>query len=430
VRYLIALLPIFRIMRIVIHQIRESIKFAFKSLRVNPLRSFLSLFSVMVGIFLIIAVFSAVDSIERDISESFSVMGDDLLFIQKMPFGPEEGDEEYAWWKYHARDEPSLRDFQLLEERLDDAEAVAFQTATSKTIEYKNSSVENMFVMGASHSYKDVFTLKIDRGRYFTNHESGASRNVCLIGYEVANALFGDANPIDRVVKVGGHKLNVIGTFEKEGASLMQNGFDMVVLMPVGFATRLMNVDKQPNNSIIVKPKNGVSPDWIKGESIAIFRTIRGLKPKQGNDFSVMEASMLNEMMDAFFAGFRMFASTLGIAALFVGLFGILNIMYVSVKERTPIIGIQKALGARNFFVLSSFIVESICLCLMGGLGGLLMVYLVFALLNTMDIGLTFVLGMNNAILGISISTVIGVLAGILPAIKASRLSPVEAIRS
>jgi len=427
---LIALLQIFQSMRIVIHQIRESIKFAFKSLRVNPLRSFLSLFSVMVGIFLIIAVFSAVDSIERDISETFSVMGDDLLFIQKMPFGPEDGDEEYAWWKYHARDEPSLRDFQLLQERLDDAEAVAFATATSKTVEYRNSNVEDMFIMGSSHSYKDVFTLKIDRGRYFTSHESAASRNVCLIGYEVANALFGDADPIDKVIKAGGHKLHVIGTFEKEGQSLMQNGFDMIVMVPVGFATRLMYVDKQPNNSIIVKPKEGVSPDWLKGESISVFRTVRQLKPKQDNDFSVMEASMLNDMMDAFFSGFRLFASTLGIAALFVGLFGILNIMYVSVKERTPIIGIQKALGARNFFVLSSFIVESIFLCVLGGLGGLLLVFLVFAGLNAADVGLTFVLGLDNVLLGIGISTIIGVLAGFLPAIQASRLSPVEAIRS
>ena len=188
----------------------------------------------------------------------------------------------------------------------------------------------------------------------------------------------------------------------------------MIVMVPVGFATRLMYVDKQPNNSIIVKPKEGVSPDWLKGESISVFRTVRRLKPKQDNDFSVMEASMLNDMMDAFFSGFRLFASTLGIAALFVGLFGILNIMYVSVKERTPIIGIQKALGARNFFVLSSFIVESIFLCVLGGLGGLLLVFLVFVGLNAADVGLTFVLGLDNVLLGIGISTIIGVLAGMV----------------
>lgn len=417
-------------LRIVIYQLVESVFFALNSLRVNLMRTSLSLLGVSVGIFLIIAVFSAADSMERDISQSMDMISDDMIFVQKRPFGPEEGDEEYAWWKYESRTEPNLENFYQLESLLDVAGAMAFQTAEGKTVEYKNSSVQGAFMIGGSHEYDKVFPLKIEKGRYFTQDESDGGRNVGIIGYEVAQSLFGDELVIGRSIKVGGLKVDVIGTFEKEGASLMQNGFDRAVLVPVRFATRLIDVRHQPNNSITIKPIEGVSVEMLKDETIAAFRGVRKLKPRQDNDFSVIEATMIGDAMDQIFGVLNGVSILLGSFALLVGGFGILNIMFVSVHERTPLIGVQKSLGAKNYFILGEFIFESVFLCILGGLIGLLLVFLIFSILNAFIDGFTFALSSGNIVTGVIISSIIGLLAGFLPALRASRMDPVEAMRA
>ncbi len=405
----------------------ESFLSATKSLKSNILRTVLSLLGVTVGIFLIIAVLSAVSSFETGIKASFDMIGDDVLFVQKWPMGPEDGDEEYAWWKYMSRRQPQIKDVSDLNQRLTNAQAIGYQTQSSKTAQFLNNFMENVAVMGINYAYKDVIGIKLSSGRYFTVDECDGGRNVAIIGAIVKQQLFGDDEAVGKKIKVGGLKVEVIGVFEKEGASLLQNGFDQVVCVPVNFSGRLFN-SKEAECSIIVKAKEGVENEALKDEVTATMRSIRRLKTKQDNDFSVIEATMIGDFIDTFFDLITQFGFWIGSMSIFVGAFGIVNIMFVSVKERTRQIGIQKALGAKSKFILLQFLFESIVLCMIGGVVGLLLVYLLMIGISAAT-DLDFFLSWDNATMGIVISVVVGVVAGIIPAWRASQLDPVDAMR-
>jgi putative ABC transport system permease protein len=414
-------------MRKSIIQYIESFLSATKSLKSNILRTVLSLLGVTVGIFLIITVLSAVSSLESGIKSSFDMIGDDVLFIQKWPMGPEDGDEEYAWWKYMSRRQPVPKDLYELEARLTYAQAVGYQTQSSKTAQYLNNYMDNAVAMGISYRYKDVVGIKLQFGRYFTVDECEGGRSVAIIGSTVSEQLFGTGQAIGKKIKVGGLKVEIIGVFEKEGASLLQNGFDQVIAMPVNFTGRLFNV-KESECSIIVKAKEGVANQALKDEVISTMRGIRRLKPKQDNDFSVIKATMIGAFIDSVFGIISSFGFGIGLVSIFVGAFGIVNIMFVSVKERTKEIGIQKALGAKRVFILLQFLFESVVLCLIGGVIGLLLVYLVMVGISYAT-ELEFFLSWDNASMGLLISIIVGVISGIIPAWRASRLDPVDAMR-
>jgi putative ABC transport system permease protein len=406
----------------------ESILFAFKALKANLLRTILSLLGVAVGIFCIISVLSLIDSLEIGIKKSFDMIGDDLIFVMKWPAGPEEGDEEYAWWEYISRKRPRLKDQKELKNRLTLAQAVAFQSAEIKTAEYRNSFMNSTFLTGVSFDYQDVIRLDLESGRYFSQAECEAGRNVCVIGFNVADALFGDIDPIGKSIKVGGRKIDVIGVLEKEGNSLLQNGIDPTVLVPVDFASRLFRVDES-SSQIIIKAMDGVTNEELKNEVISTLRPIRGLKPNQRNVFSLIEATMISGLIDSVFGITNRIGFFIGFFAILVGAFGIVNIMFVSVRERTPLIGIQKSLGARNGFILNQFLFESVFLCVIGGVIGLALIYPVAAIVSAV-FGFEVNLSLFNILVGVGMSAIIGVIAGIVPAWMASQLDPVDAMRS
>jgi putative ABC transport system permease protein len=227
---------------------------------------------------------------------------------------------------------------------------------------------------------------------------------------------------------IGGLKVQVIGVFEKEGTSLFGSGFDNAVMMPYTYGVRLTGSEVD-DAAIVVKGGDGMTNDELKDNVVAAMREIRGVKLKDGNDFSILESTMINTMVDSIIDVFNIIGLVIGVFAILVGAFSIANIMFVSVSERTNIIGIQKALGAKNFFILNQFLFESVALCLIGGLAGLAFVAGLVALLNQF-IDFNFILPLSRIVLGISISLVVGVVAGIIPALKASKLNPVDAIRS
>ena len=407
----------------------ESIAFAYQALVVNKLRTFLSLLGVTIGIFSIISVFTLVDSLKSGIEESFDILNDDVLFIQQMPWGPEEGDTEFKWWEFIRRKQPALKDASNLQKRLTKADAVAFATGTSGVAEYKNSSYGSAEIAGVSFEYNEVIKLDIAQGRYFTEVESDGGRNTVIIGNEIAETLFGNLNPIGKSIKVKGHKVKVIGVFSKEGTSIIGSPFDKLVLMPVKLITRMVDV-RNTDCQILVKSKPGVSNAELKDEIIGQFRAIRKLSIKKKNDFSVNEASMLSALVDGVFAMINAVGFIIGFFAILVGGFSIANIMFVSVKERTNIIGIQKALGAKNSFIMLQFLAESIVLCVFGGIIGLILMSILVLIVNMWSDSFTLVIFWSNLVIGVVISAVIGLVSGILPAYTASRLNPVDAIRS
>lgn len=402
--------------------------FAWQALVTNKLRTILSLLGVTIGIFSIIFVLSVVDSMEADMKSSLDMIGSDILFIQKWPMGPEEGAEEYEWWKYMGRRQPSLKDMEKLDRRLQSHAAMAYQSNIQKSAEYGNNYLDPVFLTGVSYEYNQTITLKIDKGRYFTKQECDAGANVAIIGDIVANQLFGSEDPLGKDIKIGGLKVLVIGVLKKEGASLFGNGTDQAAFLPIEFATRLMNVDYQ-DASIIVKAKEGLDNNQLKDEVISTFRAVRSVKPGAANDFSIIESKMISGMVDSIVGVFNIAGVIIGIFAILVGAFSIANIMFVSVRERTNIIGIQKSLGAKNYFILLQFLFESIALCMIGGAIGLFFVFLMAKGL-TAAVDFNFILPLSRIVMGLSISVIVGIISGFIPAWKASRLNPVDAIRS
>jgi putative ABC transport system permease protein len=407
--------------------ILESVKMAFQALVSNKLRTILSLLGVTIGIFSIIFVLAVVDSMEKDMRESLESVGSDVMMIKKWPMGPEDGKEEYEWWKFMSRREPSTKDMAQLEARLTTAQALAYESGTSQTAKFEGNYLENVWVNGVTFYYNQTRTVKIDKGRYFTEHECDGGRAVCIIGYTVAQELFGKGESLDKEITIAGLKLRVIGQMKKEGASLFGNGMDQTIIVPVGYAIRWMNVE-EVDGSIMIKAKSTSTPDDLKGEVIQQFRAIRGIKPGGDNDFSIIEAKMISDVLDQIVGVFNTAGMFIGIFAIVVGAFSIANIMFVSVKERTNLIGVQKALGAKKVFILIQFLTEAISLCIMGGLMGLGLVYVSILGLNA-AFEMAFILPIDRVFMGIGISVIVGLIAGILPAWSAANLDPVEAMR-
>jgi putative ABC transport system permease protein len=408
---------------------RESVLFAINALVVNKLRTFLSLLGISIGIFTIITVFTFVDYIENNVQSSVQKLGNDVVYVQKWPwaFG-----SDYPWWKYFNRPNPSFRDFESLSKRVDPekVKAMAFEIDISnKTVKYRSNLVENVTILAASHEFADVRLLEFEKGRYFTTSESRSGKNYVIIGYNVADALFGQTDPLGKEIKVLGRKLKVIGVCLKEGEDILGNSMDNQVLIPINYARNLVDVraDKyQP--FIMVKAQKDVTLLELNDELKSHMRSIRRLSPREEDDFALNQSSILSLQMESLFGVVNVAGWIIGGFSILVGGFGIANIMFVSVKERTNIIGIQKSLGAKKYFILLQFLSESIVLCLMGGSIGLFLVWIVTLIANLFDYNLA--LSLSNSMLGLSVSVIIGVVSGYLPAQSAANLDPVEAIRA
>jgi putative ABC transport system permease protein len=407
--------------------LNESIRMAWNALVVNKLRTILSLLGITIGILAIISVFTLVDSMERNIRENVQSLGDNTVYVQKWPWAT---GTDYAWWKYWQRPQPTMDEFKEIQRRSNAAGAVVFQVSSNKTVEHGSNLVENVSVVAVTHDYDRIKSFNIALGRYFTLLESNSGKNVCIIGMAVAQGLFGKSSPIGQPVKLYGRKLTVIGVFDVEGESIFGNSLDNQVLMPVNFAQQLIKLDGNSSGPMVmVRGKQGVATAQLKDELRGIMRGLRRLKPLAEDNFALNEVSVLSKSLDSLFTMLNVAGTIIGGFSILVGGFGIANIMFVSVKERTHLIGIEKSLGAKNWFILLEFLAEAIFLSLLGGIAGLLIVYLLTILASSVfDVNLYLTAG--NMFKGIAISVIIGLIAGIIPAYLASRLSPVEAIRS
>jgi len=415
---------------IIIRQVWESLLMAIQSVTVNRLRAMLSLLGITIGIFAIIAVFTIVDSLEANIRESVNSLGSDVLYVQKWPWAPEAG-EEYAWWKYMNRPLATLEEYEYIKDNSKGAKNVAFISAVGRGIEYGNNNIDNVGVIGVSDEFKDIRAFELEEGRYFSPMEMNAGRNVTVIGSTIAEKLFGGSDPLGKYVKVFGSKVLVIGVVEKEGKGTFSGQIlDDVAMLPLNFYMGFIDIRREyADPQIWVQARPSVGVQELTFEVTQLLRSYRRLKPADEDNFALNQTSLINNQLDQLFAVLKVAGFFIGIFSIIVGGFGIANIMFVSVKERTHIIGIQKALGAKRYFILTQFLFESVMLSVAGGIIGLLIVFLgatAISLSTDFAISLT----MDNILVGIGISSLIGLISGIFPAWQGARMDPVVAINT
>ncbi len=407
---------------------RESFLFAFDALRQNRLRTMLSLLGVTIGIFTIITVRSGVDTLRDNLQTSVDKLGSNSVYVEKWPW---VSDGQFPWWKYMQRPVSKLKDFNELERRSQTAEAISYEVSiANRTIKYNSNSIEGAQIYATSHDHDKTWNFDLQEGRYFTEMESRTGAPVAVVGNDIAENLFPGGNGIGKKIKVMGRYVTIIGVFSKEGDDMLGISSDKQVLLPLNFARNVIDVQAEKYNpSVVVKGKEGIPVEEVVGELHGLMRSIRSLKPGQDDNFSLNESTMLTAQLDIVFDVINTAGFFIGIFSILVGGFGIANIMFVSVKERTNIIGIQKSLGAKNYFILLQFLIESVILCLLGGIIGILMVYGGTLLVKWLA-DFTIVLYFKNIRFGILVSVTIGVISGIVPAWFASKLDPVEAIRT
>ncbi|WP_137400743.1 ABC transporter permease [Echinicola rosea] len=413
---------------IIFKLIWESFRFALQALRSNLTRTVLSLLGVTIGIFAIIAVFTLVDSLEKNIKSSFSFLGTNVLRVDRFPFS--SGPGEYPWWRYFRRPPANYSEFVFLKDRLQNAEAITISASASATLKRGSSSFEGANLEGVVFDHKEVYDVPVVDGRFFTELEITAARNVTVLGAKIADALFPEGDAVGKEMKIKGQKFVVIGLLEEEGEGLFDlPSKDDACLIPFGSFGKMYYLGRWGVEPTIAA--KGMDSDdgliALENEMTGLLRGKRGLKPTEEDNFALNKSEFIQNAIGAIFDVISIAGAVIGGFSILVGGFGIANIMFVSVRERTNIIGIQKSLGAKNYFILLQFLFESTFLSLFGGLAGLVLVFAItFVPLGSLEIFMSA----KNMILGIGLSMVIGMLSGVVPAGIAARMDPVEAIRT
>ncbi len=413
--------------------ISESALQAIQSLRANKLRSFLSLLGISIGIFCIIGVQAAVDSLEDNVRSSFDKLGSDVIYLSKFNWAEDPGKD---FMKIMRRPNPGYDDYKVINKKVKTAQMVSLNVFLGmKTIEYKSSNVERVEMSAITYDFEKIYDLGFEKGRYFSQQEFFYGASKVVLGFNTASELFGNIEPVGRKVKMFGQKMEVIGVLEKSGDDLVGvMNFDDAALMSYETAKKVANLKSNSafgNSSISIKAARNVSNEELKGDVTGVIRAHRKLKPREENNFAINEASVLGNFLDSFFGTLNFMGYIIGVFAILVGAFSVANIMFVSVKERTNIIGIKKALGAKRYIILLEFLIESVILCLIGGAIGLILVYFITLGISSVDtIAFDIYLSLSNTISGLIWAVGIGIVSGIIPAYIAARMNPVDAIRS
>ncbi len=407
--------------------LNESFRFAISELSNNKLRTFLSVLGITIGIFSIIAVLASVDSLKRNVTQNLNSIDNSTIYLTRLSFGP----STIPQWKRQQFPNVSYDEYNFIKKNMPYTSDVAFQLfVKTENIKFEDKTVAQVNVVPVSFEFYDIQSFKFDEGRFYTESESNSGAPVIVLGKEIANSLFGELNPIGKDLRIYGQRATVIGVLQKQGSSLFGSQ-DETVYLPANFVRRIVGSNNSAiPTSLIIKPDGSVETD----EYIAILkqnlRNYRGLAVTDEDNFFVNQLAGFTKFIDNITGQMSIIGFIISMFSLLVGGFGIANIMFVSVKERTSLIGIQKSLGAKNRFILLQFLFEAMILAIIGGLIGLFLVWIASLIASVFSGDFEFVLSMKNMLFGTFIAAIIGLISGILPAISASRLDPVEAIRT
>lgn len=400
---------------------------ALEELRVNKLRTFLSLFGVTIGIFCIIGVLATVDSLKQSVQDGLKDLGTNTIYIEKWPWG---GGGDYPWWKYMKRPDAKYAEMKSVKDQSHYIEAAAFMLFNTSNVEYKENVLENVTWYGTTEEFNSIQEIKMQYGRYISESEFHNGSQVIVMGYENAEKLFGSADKgVGKLVQIAGRTCTIIGVMKKAGQSMIGGwDFDNIIIVPFNFCRQVVN-EYTAGRFLLVKGKDGVPIQDLKDELKGIMRGVRKLRPTEDDNFALNDVTASSKNMESFFGSVNLGGFIIGGFSLVVGLFGIANIMFVTVKERTSQIGLKKAIGAKRSYILTEFLLESSFLCIIGGLIGLLFVFIIALVLSSV-LPFKVFLAPNTIGLGIGISIAVGLAAGIIPAWSAAKMDPVVAIRS
>ncbi|PHX92813.1 MAG: ABC transporter [Flavobacteriales bacterium] len=415
--------------------IAETLRVSIAAIKQNKLRSILSVLGISIGIYCIIAVYALVHSLEMNINKQFTKYGTNVLFVQKWPW--DEFTENYPWWKYLSRPVTSPDEAAFLEDKLPISKAslVAYTFTRNDKVSAKGISLEGANVVCVSHQYLAIQSVSVEYGRLFTQEESKGGQPVVILGHTIASNLFGLGNSVGENLRIGNRVCRVVGVCASEGQSIIDNSKDEQIIVPVKFGLGMYSYRESDDAQVVLEAAPGIELDDLSMEVSQLMRQYRKIKPGKESSFSVNKITMITQVVSELFGQIQNIGIVIGGFAMLVGCFGVANIMFVSVKERTKEIGIQKALGAPHIFIQFQFLLEAVWLSLIGGFIGLVFVWITFQGLNvllhmTMGDGFELILSAGDTQLGLWVSALVGIVAGFIPATQAARLNPVEAMRA
>ncbi len=403
----------------------NSLKMALSEFRSNKLRTFLSLFGITVGIFCIIGVLATVDSLKENVQKSIKSLGSNTIYIDKWDYSG-----QIPWWKLINRPEPRFEEIRLLKQRSELAKNVAFNISSNNKVEWGDEAITDVNIYGISEDFSNIQQLDIQEGRFFKADDFESGSNTVVMGYTIAENLFPKPEAaVGQEVDIYGKKAVVIGLLKKKGQSMMGGyNYDESALLVYNYMKTLVYV-KRAQPVIVLQGKDNVPMKMLRDDVEGAMRSIRKTGPTQADDFALNDIESFGKFAEGIFSGINTGGWFIAGLSLIVGMFGVANIMFVTVRERTGQIGLKKAIGAKKSSIMTEFLLESAFLCILGGAIGLLLVYILTKIISPM-IGFDVVISFSIFSTAITICVVTGVLAGIIPAFIAARMNPVVAIRS
>lgn len=407
--------------------ITNSFKMALQELWKNKLRTFLSLFGITIGIFCIIGVLAVVNSLEQNIKNEVSSLGNNTIYVDKWVYA---GGPDYPWWKYVNRPSPKYEELKQIKERTASAKYAAFRIMVQDQVDYKGSTLSNVNYYGITEDFDGIQPLQISFGRYILESEFERGANVIVIGNDIAEKIFGNAElAVDKEVSIRGKKVLIIGVIKKQGKQMIGGwDFDQSLVTPYRFARSIMN-ELRADPVIMVQGQDNLSSKALKDDLQGTMRAIHKLNPKQDDDFALNDINDLTESISTAFVSLNIGGWAIAALSLIVGMFGVANIMFVTVRERTSQIGLKKAIGAKSRVILTEFLLESAFLCIIGGMIGLTLVFILTQILSGV-LDFPVYISTGNMVMAIVICIIVGIAAGFIPARQAARMDPVVAIRS